>query len=84
MLEIMITKAPHEFYKTMLAKLIETIILELDTSGAVRRFDDVPAEGLGEGLRARRVLVDRRTKRRCARSGSLIFNATRRRTWRSK
>ena len=31
MLEIMITKAPHEFYKTMLAKLIETIILELGT-----------------------------------------------------
>jgi Uma2 family endonuclease len=29
MLEIMITKAPHQFYKTMLAKLIETIILEL-------------------------------------------------------
>jgi len=30
MLEIMITKAPHEFYKTMLAKLIEILILELD------------------------------------------------------
>ena len=28
LLEIMITHAPHEFYKTMLAKLIETIILE--------------------------------------------------------
>ena len=27
-LEIMITKSPHEFYKKMLAKLIETIILE--------------------------------------------------------
>jgi Uma2 family endonuclease len=30
MLEIMITKAPHEFYKKMLAKLIETIFLERD------------------------------------------------------
>ena len=30
MLEIRITKAPHEFYKKMLAKLIETIILELE------------------------------------------------------
>jgi Uma2 family endonuclease len=30
MLEIMITKTPHEFYKKMLAKLIEVIILELD------------------------------------------------------
>ena len=30
MLEIMIAKAPHEFYKKMLAKLIEIIILELD------------------------------------------------------
>jgi len=29
MLEIMITKAPHEFYRKMLAKLIETMILEL-------------------------------------------------------
>ncbi|MCY2991923.1 MAG: Uma2 family endonuclease [Planctomycetota bacterium] len=28
MLEIMITKAPHEFYKKMLAKLIEMILLE--------------------------------------------------------
>jgi Uma2 family endonuclease len=30
LLEIMITHAPHEFYKKMLAKLIETIILEHD------------------------------------------------------
>jgi Uma2 family endonuclease len=30
MLEIMITKAPHEFYRKMLAKLIETIVLERD------------------------------------------------------
>ena len=29
LLEIMITHAPHEFYKTMLAKLIEAIIFEL-------------------------------------------------------
>ena len=29
-LEITITKAPHEFYRTMLAKLIETIFLERD------------------------------------------------------
>ena len=28
-LEIMITKAPHEFYKTFLAKLIEMIVFEL-------------------------------------------------------
>jgi Uma2 family endonuclease len=28
MLEIMITKAPHEFFKTMLAKLVEIIIIE--------------------------------------------------------
>jgi Uma2 family endonuclease len=28
MLEIMVTHSPHEFYKTMLAKLIEMIILE--------------------------------------------------------
>lgn len=30
LLEIMITKAPHEFYRKMLAKLIEIIILELN------------------------------------------------------
>ncbi|MCA9185276.1 MAG: Uma2 family endonuclease [Pirellulaceae bacterium] len=29
-LEIMITKSPHEFYKTILAKLIEMIIFELE------------------------------------------------------
>ena len=30
MLEIMITKAPHEFYKKVLAKLVESILLERD------------------------------------------------------
>lgn len=30
LLEIMLTRAPHEFYKKMLAKLIETIVLEQD------------------------------------------------------
>jgi hypothetical protein len=30
MLEIMITKAPHEFYKKVLAKLVENILLERD------------------------------------------------------
>ena len=29
-LEIMITKAPHEYYKKLLAKLVEQIILEFD------------------------------------------------------
>jgi Uma2 family endonuclease len=29
-LEIMITKAPHEFYKKLLAKLVENILLELN------------------------------------------------------
>ena len=29
-LEIMITKSPHEFYKTVLAKIVETTIMELE------------------------------------------------------
>lgn len=45
MLEIMITKSPHEFYRKMLAKLIEMIILEFNIpvrsggSMTFQRFD---------------------------------------------
>ena len=83
MLEIMITKSPHEFYKTMLAKLIETIILELDipvrSGGAMtfQRFD------LEKGFEPDECWwITRESEVRA--SGSLIFKRTRLLTWRSK
>lgn len=50
LLEIMITKAPHEFYRKMLAKLIETVILEFNIpvrSGGSMTFQ---RNDLGKGL----------------------------------
>jgi Uma2 family endonuclease len=49
-LEIMITKSPHEFYKKMLAKIVETIIMEREIpvrSGGSMTFQ---VEGLEKGF----------------------------------
>ena len=61
-MEIMITKRPHEFYKTLLAKLIEQTVLELDipiASGGSMTFQ---REGSPTRHRTGRVLVDRTRK----------------------
>ena len=83
LLEIMITHSPHEFYKTMLAKLIETVILECNLpvrSGGAMTFQRHDLERDSSRTNA----GGSNTRQRSAAKRSLTSSKTRPRIWPSK